>query len=163
MGQDWTEYTEDPSLASCLDQALREGRLAPSLAEEMGVQTGEFNCCDCGMLHHRQAAARECCAIGGGYVTVSREDAIKRLPPIAGDAVAGVLYPEELAGALIHLKETRGTVSDRTLAADTGLSLSFVTRAANGQTVAWIGRRNWGILIAEFDGDVPGCESYPFD
>lgn len=159
---DGIKFIEEPSFTRPIKRAFSEGRLHPDIAAELGLETGCNSCPVCGMLHWTPEESSGCCQSDLPFINVDRTEAIGRLPKHAGDAYAGVLWPDEFTGAIENLMEKYRCRTSIALAHQTGLSGIFSARALEG-TVAWIGRRNWGILLIEFDGDVPGCEVYPFD
>ena len=158
---DGFKVSDDPSFTRPLRIAHEEGRLHPDIARELGLETGDHPCPVCGMLHWSIEEGAGCCIADFPYSGLDRLEAIEKMPKRGGDAYAGVLYPDEFTGAIENLMETYRCRTSVALAHRTGMSGIFVERALAG-TVAWIGHRNWDILMNEFGGDVPGCEKYPF-
>lgn len=153
-------YTDDASLRPGLRRAALEGRLPPDMAAELGLESGRHVCPVCGMLNWTEYEAAGCCIDLANCGT--RAEAIANMPKRAGDAYGGVVWPDEFASGLIALMEQYGVMRADALAHRTGLSRNFTQRALKCE-VAWIGHRNWEILMLEFDGDVPGCEKWPFE
>lgn len=54
----------DAALKPALLLAAAEGRLHPSIAQILGVETGRHDCPVCGMLHWYETDANDCCMPG---------------------------------------------------------------------------------------------------